>query len=87
MDFKPISLGMNGETDWAKVDWIVAEPWPEMALIQEYDAHVRTEGSKQIIELFVENGEAKYEVLKRGKFGDYQCRLVTSSYEPHKRRA
>jgi hypothetical protein len=83
--YEPISLGMGDDQSGPFVNFTVDEPWPENALIQEYDAHVQIEDGKEIISFVCDNGSARFEVVGRDKFGAYECRLLPgSTYEPRK---
>lgn len=63
-----------GSFGW-NVAWFVDAPWPERAVIHDYDFTP----SNGLIEIEVENGSAKYEVVSTTTWGDYYCKLRSGS--------
>lgn len=62
--------------------WYVMEPWPALALIQDYDVRGKRSAG-ETIDMDCENGAAKFEVVRRDEFGAYECKLLPgSTYEP-----
>lgn len=76
-DYQSISLSSALIGIWPV--WYVEEPWPALALIQEYDAEVRSEGGKNIIDIDCENGSASFEVVSFDRLSGYACKLRPGS--------
>ena len=63
----------TGENPWNGATWTVEKPWPDHALIQGYDARPDANG---FIRIEVQNGWAKYRVIRKDEFDAYECEFV-----------
>lgn len=81
--YTPISLssknGPAAENPWIGATWTVEEPWPHHALIQGYDAQPDQTGH---ITMTMENGWAKYKVVRKDAFGAFECDFVHGEFNP-----